>query len=260
MEGQTASPRCAACGDASPPGMRFCTRCGAPLTSVGEPPAVAGPAEPPTAPFAGTERPAAAAHRPAPRWRLDTPPANESWWRNPIVIAIAVVTALGGGGVASWQFFIRSSSTVSALHALPQAKAQAAPTTTAAAPVPGAPSADETAFVGSIVDILRQSHAGIHAARGAHDYGAALGNRRRLVAALDRLDPTGQAESLTTAYATLREALAASARADAAHIACGCDDTLAEDVTATRLKRRFARQFDAYARRYAGHPVDPDLI
>lgn len=254
MEAGTGQLTCVACGHVSAPGTRFCTRCGIQLPLDADRPTAPQPQHASAVPSVPADPQPSGQHA-QPRWKLDTPPANERWWRNPVVIVIALVTALGGGGVASWQFFIRSSSSVMALHALPQASR-----TTARTSAPAAPAVDEAAFAGQIDDILQQSHAGIHAARGEHDYATALRNRRRLVAALDRLDVTGQAAPLAAAYATLHDALAASARADASHLACGCDDTLPDDVAATRLKRRFAAELNPYAQRYAGHAVDPDRI
>jgi hypothetical protein len=247
---------CAACGHRSPAGMRFCTRCGAELPIAAQPEPAPAPAPDRTALQATPTVPPAAPPVSA-RWTLDTPPANESWWRNPIVVAIALVTALGGGGVASWQFFIRSSAPVSSIRRLPPASAPAPGGTRTQ---PTAPEVDEAAFVGDIERVLRRSSAGLRAARSEHDYGTALENRLALVGELDRLDASGEPAGLARAHVTLREALEASARADRSHLRCACDDTLSEDVAATDLKRRFARQFNPYARQYGTSVVDPDRI
>lgn len=243
---------CETCGHASTPGMRFCTACGAPRadaeSSAPETTAAEAPAAAPTVP----ERP---------RWALDTPPANESWWRNPVVVAIAVVTLLlGGGGVASWRLFWSASATESALHALPQSNAAPAHDTTATTSTAGTGTEQESTLVGEVGSILRRSAAGRSAALRDRDYGAALRNRRSLIAALDRLVVPAQSAGLVRALGTLRTALEASARADAQHLACGCDTELPDDVAASRLKRRFALLFDPYARRYAVSPVDPARI
>ena len=108
--------------------------------------------------------------------------------------------------------------------------------------------------------VLERSRAGLRAARTEHDYAAAFDNRTYLVSVLDGIDASGQAAGLARAYATLRKALFASARADRGHLLCACDETLPADFTATDLKRRFARQFNPYARRNGAATVDPDRI
>jgi len=254
MDRAAGQAACAACGHRSPAGMRFCTRCGAQLASTPEAPEAA-PA-PPEAASAAVAPPAAPSAAP-PRWTLDTPPANERWWRNPIVVAMAVVAALGGGGVASWQFFVRSSAPASAIRHVQSPSVPGAGRTETD---PALPTPDEGAFIARLEQVLRRSSAGLRAARTQHDYAAAYDNRIALVRVLDGMDTAGQEAGLAHAYATLRTALAASARADLQHRRCACDETLPEDFAATDLKRRFARQFNPYARRHGAAVIDPDRI
>lgn len=249
-------PICPACGHPAVVGTRFCTRCGAALPARVPDAEASQPEIERTAPIA-EERPAGAPQPPPPRWALDAPPANESWWRNPIVLAVAVATVLLGSGVASWRFFIASSDTVSAVHALGR-REPPPPATTPPEPPP-ASETDEAAIVAQVAEIVRRSETGLRAVRGG-DYAGALGNRLRLVAALDRLDAPPQPARLAHAVMTLRAALAASARADRSHIACGCDERLSQDVTAHELKYDFADEFAPYARRYLGHALDPERI
>jgi hypothetical protein len=206
--------------------------------------------------------PAPAAQQKQQRWALDTPPANESWWRNPIVVVAAAVSILFGGGVASWRFFISTGSDIAPVVRLPSGSVPGASTTSPpvdATEPPVADPADEAATAAAIGRIVRQSEAGRRALRRL-DYVAALHNRRRLVAAMDRLDVPPQPEQLARAAATLRAALAASALADERHISCACDERLSQDLRAHGLKHRFAGEFNPYARRYLGHPVDPERI
>lgn len=257
MAGGGGDPICRACGHVSAAGTRFCTRCGAALAVVEPPAEQAAPAEPPPpdpvppSTLAGTE------HSPA-RWALDTPPANEPWWRNPIVVAMAAVSILFGGGVASWRFFIAAGSdTVRVVHALPSAE-QAPPASEPAATTQ--PTTDAAVPVRAIGRLLQESATGRAAALNEHDYGAALRNRRRLLTELDRVRVPAQESRLGQADTVLQAALAASARADAGHLACGCEAELSADRTASQLKRRFAILFDPYARRYLGGPIDPGQI
>jgi hypothetical protein len=253
---------CPACGQAAPADRRFCSRCGARL-SAPEPPHVPPAPEPQPPPEEPPPAPVAPQQQQQQRWALDTPPANESWWRNPIVVVAAAVGILFGGGVASWRFFISAGSeAVPVVHMLSDGSRRESSTTSSPAKTtepPVADPADEGATVTAIAGIVRQSEAGRRALRRL-DYVAALHNRQRLVVAMDRLDVPPQPERLARAAATLRAALAASARADERHIACGCDQRLSQDVYAHGLKHRFAGQFDPYARRYLGHPVDPERI
>jgi hypothetical protein len=258
MSGSGTGPICPACGHPAAVGTRFCTRCGAALpvpVAGAEAPQSGAPEVARAAPIA-EERPARAPQQSPPRWTLDTPPANESWWRNPVVLAVAVVTVLFGSGVASWRFFIASSDTVSAIHA-PRGE-PSPPATTPTVPPPTSKT-DEAALVAQVMAIVRRSEMGLRAVRGG-DYAGALDNRRRLVAEVDRLEVPPEPARLAHAVMTLRAALAASARADRSHIACGCDERLPQDVSAHDLKYDFADEFDPYARRYLGHPVDPERI
>lgn len=255
---------CPSCGKAAPADRRFCSRCGARLPAP-QPPTAPPASAPAPAPQTPPETPPAPVRPPQQqqqRWALDTPPANENWWRNPIVVVAAAVSILFGGGVASWRFFISTGSEVAPLvrppfGSAPGASTTSPPTETTESPV--ADPADEAATAVAIGRIVRRSEAGRRALRRL-DYDAALNNRRQLVAAMDRLDVPPQPEQLARAAVTLRRALAASARADEAHIACGCDERLPQDVAAHGLKHQFATQFDPYARRYLGHPVDPERI
>jgi hypothetical protein len=266
MSGASACP---ACGHAASARTHFCTRCGAVLPPPARVVPPAPPPEPPPPPAARVAQ-APPADPPPSRWALDTPPANESWWRNPIVLAAAIATVLLGGGVASWRFFIASNETVSAVHALPQQQRQQeslssatppteAPADTTDPPAPPASEPDEATVVAEVTAIVRRSAEGRAALRRL-DYAAALTNRRSLVAEIDRLDVPEEPAGLAHAVVTLRAALAASARADRAHIACGCHERLPEDVTAHALKHAFAAEFDPYARRHLGHPIDPERI
>jgi len=246
---------CAACGSGLVPGTRFCTSCGATVAAAAPPEPAAAPPPPPAAP--PPPDPPAAPSAPAPppdRFVLGTPTANERW-RNPIVIAAAVASVLLGGGVASWRFFLTASeapSVVQRLAPLASDPPEAAATTPEAADVPES--------VQAIDSVLRRSARGRDAALLQRDYGAALRNRRQLLARLDQIAVPEQPQRLAQAYATLRAALEASARADVQHRACGCDEVQPGDVTATRLKRRFVVQFNPYAQRYLGHSIDPDRI
>ncbi|HZV74651.1 MAG TPA: hypothetical protein VFF79_13120 [Conexibacter sp.] len=160
--------------------------------------------------------------------------------------------------MASWRFFISSGAdTVSVVRALPSAgdaqpRSQPAVTTQA--------TADVAVPVQAIGRLLRASQSGRAAALNRHDYGAALRNRRRLLAELEQVSVPAQPRQLARADAMLRAALEASARADAGHLACRCDAELSADVAASQLKRRFAMLFDPYALQYLGGPIDPNQI
>jgi hypothetical protein len=238
---------CPSCGHALKEGLQFCTHCGKAATVVEGPVQEAAPVPAPAAP----------SEPPAPQWSLGTPPANERWWHNPIVIGATVVTLLlGGGGVASWRFFATSSETASVIRGLAANSPTGHPTTTT---VPE-PAVDLSVPVLQIQRVLVSSAAGRVAALQRHDYSAALRNRRRLMVALAAVEVPVQPERLAQAYATLQAAIRASAHADEQHLACGCDSLESGDVTASQLKRRFAIEFDPYARRYLGGPVDPNRI
>jgi hypothetical protein len=252
---------CASCGRSLAPGARFCTGCGAGV------PVPAAPAPEPAAPVPPASDPVPRTPDQTPHWALGTPPANERWWHNPIVIVGTILTVLLGSGVASWRvFFAESGGTTSIVRALaPQgasspdggATTQAAPTT---GTTPQSSAADVSTPVLQIQQLLRRSETGLVAAREQRDYAAALRNRESIEAALARIDVSAGPQRFQQAYATLRAAIRASAHADGRHIDCGCDTLLPADVAATRLKRRFARLFDPYARQYLGGPVDPDRI
>ena len=245
------SEACPSCGHALKEGLNFCTHCGTAATLAETPVREASPVltpEPPPEP-------------PAPQWSLGTPPANERWWHNPIVIGGTVVTLLlGGGGVASWEFFAGSSETAAVVRGLAAKSPTGNAITTATTTVAPEPTVDVSAPVLQIQRILVRSEAGRVAALERHDYGAALRNRQRLMVALDEVDVPVQPERLARAYATLRAAIRASAHADEQHLACGCDSLESGDISASQLKRRFAIEFDPYARRYLGGPVDPNRI
>jgi hypothetical protein len=254
-------PICRACGHASAAGTRFCTRCGAAVADV-EPPAeqvaTAESRQPDPAPPGGPAGDVQPQPQPQSRWALDTPPANEPWWRNPIVVAMAAVSIVFGGGVASWRFFISAGGdTVQVVRALPSADQSGS------SPEPAAttrPTTDTAVSVRAIGRLLQESATGRAAALNEHDYRAALRNRRQLLTELDRVQVPAQENQLGRADAILRAALAASARADEGHLACGCAAELSADRTASQLKQRFAILFDPYARRYLGGPVDPGRI
>jgi hypothetical protein len=254
---------CGACGRELAPGVRFCTGCGSPAQAAAEPPP------------ATVELPALEP-REREQWALGTPPAGESWWRNPIVLVATAVTLLLGGGVASWKFFLDASEPASLVRQLPASDTASADASAPAEQEAGeedpfaTPGSEEPAdgqdpddvFVTAraLQQILARSQAGRAAALQQRDYGAALRNREQLLRELDGLAVPPEPARLAQAYATLREAIEASARADEQHLACGCDDVQPADEQATQLKRRFAELFDPYARRYFGGPVDPSRI
>jgi double zinc ribbon protein len=276
--GAEAAVPCPSCGAPAAPDVRFCTRCGAERTATDAPEAAREPptqAMPPVAaqttqtPAPGAQRPPPVTEAPAPssanvaarprRPSLGTPPANESWWRNPIVLVAAAVTLLGGGGgVATWRILAAGEEAAPVVSKVTHlATPPTASITTAA---PGGSDAELATAVGEVDRLLTKSHAGRIAVAQQHDFAAALRNRRALLAALDRLDLPAGAASLAPSVALLRAVLTASERADAAHLACGCETKLPSDVAADRLKRRFADRFDPFARRYLGHPIDPQQI
>lgn len=237
---------CASCGYAFAPDKRFCTRCGAAAA-----PGDFEPAAPPSLPPAPPRQP---------RWALDTPPANERWWHNPVVIVGTVVAlVMGGGGAAAWRFFLASGQTDPLVRAL-STPADADASAGTAADTPSEPLVDVSTVVLQIQRVLVRSERGRIAVVQRRDYGAALRNREALVATLDEIEVPAAPENLARAYATLRAALEASADADAQHLACGCDALQPADHEASALKRRFAIEFDPYARAYLGGPVDPNRI
>jgi ribosomal protein S30 len=213
---------------------------------------MATPVAPPAAPASLAEEP---------RFALATPPANESWWRNPIVVAGAVVTLfVGGGSAATWRFLAGSGAGKAVLAHHVSSVPSVPPTTPMPPPTPvPEPAAIETS-VHDVDRLLVRSQAGRIAALQRRDYAAALRNRRAILRSLDALDAPAGATQLAAAYATLREAMEASATADAQHLSCGCDALQPGDVRAQGLKRQFARLFSPFAQRYLDHTVDANSI
>jgi hypothetical protein len=174
-------------------------------------------------------------------------------------LVAAVVTLIGGGGgVTTWRLLAAGDRVVSVHSSSPPATTPTSTAQTVAATVPGGRAL--ALAVGDIDRLLVRSKAGRTAALQQRDYAAALHNRRVLLVELDRLTVPAQPSELAHAAATLRAALRASARADAEHLACGCDALQPGDVEAQRLKRRFAALFNPLAVRYLGHEIDPDQI
>jgi Prokaryotic RING finger family 1 len=166
-----------------------------------------------------------------------------------LLVGILAGVLLAAAAVAA---FLVVHGSASGGHASPPAPV----TVTSNAPPPASspPSPEEEAAT-ELADVVQLSEEG-RAAVVAHEYGAAIANRRAVLTRLRGVRP--RTARLARAKAAFARAMQMSLRSDERY-ANGLDAT-GTDKAATRLKRRFVRLFDPVASEYGLQRFSADDI